>query len=180
MIVVTAEPKVGTMNTALRGELEAARMAFHLLLDSLSDEDLARRSHNPAWTNKQMVFHIALGFFLLPILCLLMLLFGRLPAVCSEIFARLLNSLTRPFNAINALGAYGGGRVFTRAALSTTFDAVYTLSVRLAERLPSTEWTRGMSYPTSWEPLFSPYMTLEDVYRFPVRHFYTHVRQIAR
>ncbi|HEY0604935.1 MAG TPA: DinB family protein [Herpetosiphonaceae bacterium] len=168
------------MNPSLHNELVAARLSFHLLLASLSDEDLARRSHNSAWTNKQIIFHMALGFFLLPSLCLLALLFGRLPPVFSETFARLLNSLTRPFNVINALGAYSGGRVFTRAALGRTFDAVFALSLRMARLIPPEEWQRGMFYPTQWEPLFNNYMNLEDVYRFPVRHFYSHVRQIAR
>lgn len=168
------------MNPSVHNELDAARLSFHLLLDSLSDEDLARRSHNPAWTNKQIVFHMALGFFLLPSLCLLLLLFGRLPPLFSKAFARLLNSLTRPFNVINALGAYGGGRVFTRAALGRTFDGVYALSLQMARHIPAADWQRGMFYPTQWEPLFNSYMTLEDVYRFPVRHFYSHVRQIAR
>ena len=168
------------MDPSLHDELVAARLAFQLLLASLSDEDLARKSHNPAWTNKQILFHMALGFFLLPILCPLALLFGRLPPVCSQAFARLLNSLTRPFNAINALGAYIGGYVLTRAGLGKIFDVVYALSLQLAKYIPAREWKRGMFYPTRWEPLFNSYMTLEDVYRFPVRHFYSHVSQIAR
>lgn len=168
------------MNTTLRSELDAARIAFHLLLDSLSDEDLARSSHNPAWTNKQIIFHMALGFFLLPSLSVVGMVFGRLPPVCSRTFAHALNVLTRPFNAINALGAYGGGHVFTRTALSKTFDRVYVLTLLIARLIPPADWTRGMYYPTKWDPLFAPYMTLEDVYRFPVRHFYTHVKQIAR
>ncbi|HEX6291909.1 MAG TPA: DinB family protein [Herpetosiphonaceae bacterium] len=168
------------MTTSLRGELEAARLIFHFLLDSLSDEELMRHSHNPAWTNKHMLFHMALGFFLLPILSLLVLVFGRLPAIFSRIFARILNGATPAFNLINALGAYGGGRVVPRSAMYTIFDGVYALSMQIADHLPAEEWTRGMYYPTAWDALFTPYMTLEDVFRFPVRHFYTHVKQIAR
>jgi hypothetical protein len=168
------------MNPSLRGELESARIVFHCLVDSLSDEELLRTSRNPAWTNKQVIFHMALGFFLLPSLSLLGLLFGRLPPVFSRAFARLLNGLTRPFNIMNALGAYGGGRVVTRAALGRIFGGVYGLSLWLAQHVPSADWTRGMYYPTDWDPLFSRFMTLEDVFRFPVRHFYAHVKQIAR
>lgn len=139
-----------------------------------------RRSRNPAWTNKQMIFHMALGFFLLPSLSVLGLVFGRLPPAFSHTFARVLNRLTRPFNVINAMGAYGGGLVLTRAALSKTFDSVYALSLQIANHIPPDAWTRGMYYPTDWDPLFTEYMTLEDVFRFPVRHFYAHVKQIAR
>jgi hypothetical protein len=168
------------MTATLRSELESARLTFHLLLDSLSDEALRRQSQNAAWTNKQMIFHMAFGFFLLPSLSLVGLVFGRLPPPFSQTFARLLNGLTRPFNVINAVGAYGGGRVLSRAALHQTFDAVYTLSLLIAKHIPPDAWTRGMYYPTDWDPLFAEYMTLEDVFRFPVRHFYAHVRQITR
>ncbi len=168
------------MNTSLRGELESARVIFHLLLDSLSDEELMRKSRKPAWTNKQMLFHMALGFFLLPSLSVLGLVFGRLPPAFSRAFARVLNGFTKPFNIINAMGAYGGGLVFTRTALSKIFEGVYALSLQIANQLPPDAWARGMYYPTEWEPLFTEYMTLEDVFRFPVRHFYAHLRQIAR
>ena len=48
---------------SLRSELEASRMAFHTLLDSLSDADLKKKSHNAPWTNKHIVVHMAMGFF---------------------------------------------------------------------------------------------------------------------
>jgi hypothetical protein len=36
-----------------------------------------------------------------------------------------------------------------------------------------------MHYPTRWDPFFTPYMTLADVYRFPTRHFDFHRRQLT-
>ncbi len=44
---------------ALRAELEATRVAFHTLLDSLSDADLARPSSETAWTIKEELWHVA-------------------------------------------------------------------------------------------------------------------------
>jgi hypothetical protein len=49
----------------LRSELEASRVAWHTLLDSLSDTDLKKKSHNATWTNKHIVVHMAMGFFIL-------------------------------------------------------------------------------------------------------------------
>jgi len=74
----------------LQAELESSRIVFHALLDSLSDADLKKQSHNAAWTNKQIVVHMAMGFFILPSLILLALLFGRLPKPISKLFARFL------------------------------------------------------------------------------------------
>ncbi|PWK87230.1 hypothetical protein C8D88_104391 [Lentzea atacamensis] len=36
-----------------------------------------------------------------------------------------------------------------------------------------------MHYPTRWDPFFQDFMTLGDLYRFPVRHFGFHRRQLT-
>jgi hypothetical protein len=36
-----------------------------------------------------------------------------------------------------------------------------------------------MHYPTRWDPFFQDFMTLADIYRFPVRHFDFHRRQLT-
>lgn len=168
------------MKAILLSELEDSRHTFHALLASLSDEDLQKQSLNPPWTNKQIVFHMLFGFFLLPSLIVIVLIFGRLPRILSKWFALLLNLGVRPFNAINSLGPQGGGRIFTRYGLSKTYDMVYTLIVRLLQMVSDDELQRGMHYPTKWDSLFSDYMTLADIFRFPMRHFYFHIGHIAR
>jgi hypothetical protein len=47
--------------------------------------------------------------------------------------------------------------------------------------LPEDEATqrRGMTFPTSWDPYFTRYMTLADVYRYPTLHFEHHHRQLT-
>ncbi len=166
---------------SLRSELEASRMAFHTLLDSLSDADLKKKSHNTAWTNKHIVVHMAMGFFILPSLLLVALLFGRLPKPLSKLFALLLTVTTLPFNWINALGPYLGGTVFTRTSLGKTFDWFHARIVQLVQSIPEEELKRGMYYPTPWDPLtFQDSMTLEDIVRIPTRHFTFHLEQRAR
>src|SRR5713226_9831518 len=110
---------------SLRSGLESSRVEFHTLLDSLSDNDLKKKSNNAAWTNKHIVVHMAMGFFILPSLILLALVFGRLPKPLSKLFALLLTVTTIPFNWINALGPSIGGTIFTRKSLSKTFDWVH-------------------------------------------------------
>jgi hypothetical protein len=36
-----------------------------------------------------------------------------------------------------------------------------------------------MPFPTSWDPFFTSYMTLADVYRYPALHFEHHRRQLS-
>ena len=38
---------------------------------------------------------------------------------------------------------------------------------------------RGMHFPPRWDPFFTDYMTLADVYRYPSQHFDFHARQLA-
>jgi hypothetical protein len=163
----------------LRAELEATRVAFHALLDSLSDDQLRKQSTNPAWTNQQLLFHMALGFFLLPSLIPLVRVLGRLPRPFSKLFARLLNAATRPFNWINATGPQIGGTILTRNTLRKTFDWVHVRILRLLDAMPEEELQRGMYYPDKWDPLFREYMTLEEIFRYPTRHFQSHLQQIA-
>ncbi|HXF61295.1 MAG TPA: DinB family protein, partial [Caldilineaceae bacterium] len=157
------------MKSSILAELEAARLVFHALLDSLSEEDLQRASANPAWSNRQILFHMLFGFLLLPSLLGIALIFSRLPSSYSRRFAALLNRLEKPFNVINALGPQGGGRVFTRQGLRSSFDWVHTLMMKWVQALPEAELQRGMYYPARWDPLFRDYMTIAEILRFPMR-----------
>jgi hypothetical protein len=125
-----------------------------------------------------LLFHIALGFFLVVPLFVLMRLFAALPPSISKVFARCLNAATPLFNGINALGPRFGARVFNARRLGRTFDAVHRLIVRKIESMRPEDWVGGMHYPTKWEPLFADFMTFESLFRYPVAHMQHHRAQI--
>jgi hypothetical protein len=77
--------------------LDRTRAAFHRLLDGASSEELRRPSNGTSWTNRQLLFHMLLGYLILRALLTLVRVFGRLPAGVSRAYARLLNKATRPF-----------------------------------------------------------------------------------
>jgi hypothetical protein len=163
----------------VRAELREAGAAFHALLDSASDEDLRRRSSGTRWTNEQLLYHMLFGYIVVLALLPLVRLFGRLPPGASRAWARLLNASTRPFDVINYWGAVGGARVYDHRRMGAKFDrTVAALSRRLdAER--DTELARTMHFPVRWDPFFADTMTLEDVYRYPTRHFDFHRAQLS-
>lgn len=165
---------------SIRSELDATRAGFHALLDEITPENLARRSHNPGWTNGEVLFHITLGFILIPVLVPILRVFGRLPRRYSKTFAAVLNSGTRPFNAINGLGPRIGTKLLSGRRLGDQYDRSHRAILRIVDSLPDREWSRGMYYPTRWEPLFADYMLLEDVLRFPSLHFRFHQDQLSR
>ena len=57
------------------------------------------------------------------------------------------------------------------AALHRSVDATTTTT--------TTSPARGMHYPTRWDPFFTGYMTLADLYRYPTRHYDFHRRQLT-
>jgi hypothetical protein len=57
------------------------------------------------------------------------------------------------------------------------FDRVITaLQASLQTEHDAALW-RGMYYPTTWDPFFTGYMTLADLYRYPTQHFNYHRKQ---
>lgn len=48
----------------IRKGLETARATFHTLLESLTEGDFKKQSHNPGWTNGEILAHMTFGFML--------------------------------------------------------------------------------------------------------------------
>jgi len=161
-------------------ELDATRTTFHALLDSLTEEDMHKQSHNPGWTNGEILAHMTFGFLILIVLMPMARLWGRLPKGSSKPFAWLLNVFTGPFNWINALGARGQGRVFTYKRVAKIYDRVYFSLLKQVNSIRDEEWQRGMYYPVKWDSNFDEFMTLEKLFHYPVIHFNFHLGQIVK
>ncbi len=164
---------------AVHQDWERVRHTFARLLDDASDADLRRRSNGTRWTNRQLLFHMLLGFLIMRALLNLVRLLGRLPPGISRGYARLLNAGTRPFDVVNYLGSWFAGNTLSRRAMTHLCDRTIA---RLHQRLDAetdTDLARGMYYPDRWDPFFTEYMTLADVYRFPAQHFDFHSGQLT-
>jgi hypothetical protein len=164
---------------AIRGELEAARTKFHKLLDSLSEQDFKKQSLNPGWTNGEILAHMTLGFIVINVLLPMARLWGKLPKSSSKWFAWLLNSFTGIFNWFNMLGARGQGKIFTHQRIGKIYDSAYFSLLKKIDSIMEDEWEHGMYYPTKWDSIFSEFMTLERLFRYPISHFNFHLKQIA-
>ena len=163
----------------VRDEMEQARQRFHQLLDSATVAELGRPSNGTRWTNGQLLFHMLFGYLIVVRLLALVRIFGRLPDAFGRVFAGALEASTGPFHAINYLGSVGGTRLVGYAGMGRRFDRVITRLVGHLDRESDSELSRGMHYPTSWDPYFKAYMTLADVYRYPSQHFEHHRRQLT-
>ena len=164
----------------VRAELEATRATFHTLLSSLAKDEWSRQSHNPGWTNGQILAHMTFGFIVINVLLPMARLWGRLPKGSSKWFAWLLNSVTGPFNWVNAFGARFQGRVFNDERIGRIYDWVHASLLKQVDSIKDNEWQHGMYYPTHWDSNFDEFMTLEKLFHYPVIHFNFHLDQIAR
>jgi hypothetical protein len=107
-------------------------------------------------------------------------LLGRLPRESTRPFAALLGSLTSPFDWVNYMGSVAGGAVLEPDRMKRWFDRVTAKIERDMDKQTEQSLSRGMYYPTRWDPYFKEYMTLADIYHYPTQHFDHHDRQFSR
>lgn len=164
---------------AVVDELEQVRLVFHGLLNAANGSDLRRRSAGTRWTNEQLLFHMVFGYMIVLALLRLVRLFSRLPPSVSRGFARILDAGTVPFHAVNYWGSCGGAIVFNHNRVGAKLDRVITKLQHRVLLATDRELSRGMHYPTRWDPFFRSYMTLGELYRYPTRHFELHRGQLT-
>ena len=162
----------------LRAELEAAREEFHAMVAGVSERGWNEPSHNPGWTNGQVLFHVLLGFILVLPLARLLVLFGHLPRVFGRAFAGMLDISAPLFHRINALGPRAGARILGRHGVLRRFDRVHRAILIRLDRVRPGQWALTMHYPTRWDPRFPSQMRLEDLFMYPVTHLRHHRRQL--
>jgi hypothetical protein len=86
----------------INDEMRRAQAEFQELISRASVHDLRRRSDGTRWTNRQLLFHMVLGYLVVRTLLPLVRALGRLGH--SRGFAATLNAGRRPFHLINYLG----------------------------------------------------------------------------
>jgi hypothetical protein len=164
---------------AVLADMKQAQADFHRFLDEATVTDLRQPTQGTRWTNRQLLFHMLLGFLVVRVLLILVRFFDRLPASVSRGFAWVLNAVTVPFDVVNYAGAWVAGTALTAGQMAALFDWVIAALGRRLDRETDADLGRGMHYPTQWDPFFQDYMTLADVYRFPAQHFDFHARQLT-
>jgi hypothetical protein len=164
---------------AVRAEMDQAKADFGQLASDATPADLRRPSDGTRWTNQQLLFHMLLGYLIVRVLLVLVRIFGLLPDRASKAYARILDAAHRPFHLINYLGSCVGARVIPHRRMIRVLDRVIAATQKRLQRESESALRRGMHYPTTWDPFFTDYMTLADIYRYPTRHFRYHQRQLT-
>ncbi|WNG90639.1 DinB family protein [Mycobacterium sp. ITM-2016-00318] len=163
----------------ITADLERARIEFHRLVEAAGAEDWGRRTCGTRWTNEQLLFHMVFGYMVVQRLLILVRIFSRLPDPVSRCFANILDAATKPFHIINYYGSCAAALVYNRRRMDAKLDRVIASLQRKLARENDADFARGMRYPLGWDPFFDDFMTLEDVYRYPGRHFDFHAHQLT-
>ncbi len=160
-------------------ELDLACATFHAVLRGAAAADLRRPSDGTRWTNRQLLFHMLFGYLIVRRLIPLVRLFDRLPEPASRTFSAVLNSVTRPFHAVNYFGSWGAGTVLTRQRMHAMMNRSIEVLQRRLEAETEGDLRRRMHFPPGWDPFFRDTMTLRDVYHYGTEHFEFHRRQLT-
>ncbi|SEL93081.1 DinB family protein [Rhodococcus maanshanensis] len=160
-------------------DLERARVALHELVEGASTQNLDRASNGTRWTNEQLLFHMVFGYMVVVRLLVLVRMFSRLPESASRLFARALDAATPAFDEVNYRGSCLAARVFDHRRIGRRCDQVIAALQQHLANESDDALRRGMHFPTRWDPFFADYMTLEQLYRYPGRHFDFHRHQLT-
>jgi hypothetical protein len=163
----------------IAADLERARIEFHRLVEAAGPDDWGKPTLGTRWTNEQLLFHMVFGYMVVQRLLVLVRIFSRLPHRVSRVYANILNAATKPFHIINYYGSCAAALVYNRRRMGAKLDRVIASLQRQLARENDADFARGMHYPTQWDPFFEDFMTLDDVYRYPGRHFDFHARQLT-
>jgi hypothetical protein len=164
----------------IAADLDRARMEFDRLLGEAERHNAwTQPTRGTRWTNEQLLFHMLFGYMVVRRLLILVRVFSRLPDAASQVFARALDAATTPFDVINYYGSCAAALVYNRRRMGAKMDRVIAALQRRLRQERDDTLRRGMHFPTRWDPFFTQYMTLEEVYRYPGQHFDFHERQLT-
>ena len=164
---------------AIAADLDACGADLHRLLAQATPARLRAGTDGTAWTNEELLFHMVFGFLVVRRLLPLVRLVSSLPPWVGRSFAALLDAGRVPFHWVNYMGSRGAALVFDRRRMGRLSDRTIAALVTSLESEQENRLHRGMPFPTSWDPYFQPYMTLAEVYAYPVLHYRHHRNQLT-
>jgi uncharacterized damage-inducible protein DinB len=157
-----AAPTASPTREAIRAQLEETRSKYHELLNSLSDEDWNKKSANPSWNVRQLMWHLAwTGGF-----------------TVSGVESCRKGKGTNPPNWIadiaNTWITRIGSRGSNRESVGKKYDEAHAKVIATLEGVQDDEWQKGAR-------VFNQDMTIEKMFRDNiVEHFKEHEADIKK
>ena len=148
--------------------LEDTRRRFYELAESLRDEDWHRPTSNPKWDVGTTMFHITMALRFLG----------------EDIFIiRHMPWLPRPpaalFHRFNEWYTSRMAKKYTRHTITRAYDEAHERALRVLDTIQPHEWEKGADYP-GWDPALKGFVSIADLFQYPVHHFNDHAEEIRR
>lgn len=174
------EDASGVVNwAAIVADLTSCRDGLRHLLAAATPDQLRVRTDGTKWSSEQLLFHMVFGFLVVRRLLPPVRLMSVLPTSVGRWFARALDAGRVPFHWVNYAASCGGALVFNHARMGWLSDRTIDHLVVSLEAEHEYRLTRGMPFPTRWDPYFDSFMSLADVYAHPVLHYAHHRAQLT-
>ncbi|RPJ49331.1 MAG: hypothetical protein EHM21_07155 [Chloroflexi bacterium] len=162
-----------TIREVLHQEIEATKIEFHTLLNSIPVNTYKLPSDNPAWTVAEVLYHMSIApRFLGKDVKMIMRqnwLYRLIPIIFPKrLFDRLNKELTR-FGARNA----------TPHFLAQQYDRAHAAALKALAEVGDEDFEKCFYYPT-WDPLLSGEVSLERLFHYVKVHFDSHAEQLRR
>lgn len=161
-----------SLKDELRLEMEQTRRDFHHLLDSVPEALYTCPSDNPAWTIREVLFHISLVPRFLSIDLQRMIVQAWLARLLGFIFPR------SAFDRLNEYLTRRWARNASRETLALEYDKAHRHALRVLDRISESDFQRTLKYP-SYDPLLGEMVTVEGLFRYIKTHFDAHAEQIT-
>ena len=106
-------------------------------------------------------------------------LVSRLPRPFGAAFAAALDLAARPFHAVNYLGTCAAALVFNRRRMLAQLDRTLASLHRSLGARSDAGLQRGMPFPQHWDPFFTSWMSVAEVYHYATQHYAFHRAQLS-
>lgn len=150
----------------IRSELEETRRTFHTLLDRLTNEQLNKPSYNPAWSIREVMYHMSFAPRNLPLDVWMIRNLKWVPKIPAG-----------PFNTMNEYLTRRGGSKASKVMIANAYDEAHQRTLKALESMKDDEWQKGVEYP-GWDPMLSGFVTLERLFKYISLHFNAHAQEI--
>ena len=150
----------------LRVELEQTRRDFHQLLSQIPADKFDLPSKNPAWTIREVLYHMSLAPRNLPADVRMIRHLKRVPRIPAG-----------PFNRLNTYLTRRGARNLDKSALADRYDQAHQRTMQALDSIQEEEWDFGVQYP-DWDPMLSGFVTIEHLFHYVRQHFNAHAEEV--
>jgi hypothetical protein len=148
-------------------------MAFRALVAAIPSQALDLPSRNPAWTVREVLFHMSLAPRFMFADVRMIIAHRLLARFVSRFFPQ------RLFNWLNKVYTARRGQTLSPDALLEEYERGHRTAIRTLSLVSDGDLDETFIYP-DWEPLLAGEITLERLFHYIKEHFQIHAQDLEQ